>query len=100
MLEFAVEFTSENQAICGGHCKQRLEPTADIFYLHSNDPTWPGRKVCKKCHQHYMGKATTRRVSGTFFYHCIGILINLVMIAETNDTELIQQQVAMAQHGG
>ncbi|KAF8235097.1 hypothetical protein L208DRAFT_1376630 [Tricholoma matsutake] len=99
MPEFAVEFTSENQAICGGHCKQRLEPTADIFYLHNNDPTLPGRKVCKKCHQHYIGKATTRHASGTFFYCCIGILINLVMIAETNDIELIQQQVAMAQRG-
>jgi hypothetical protein len=100
MPEFAVEFTSENQAICGGRCKQRLESTADVFYLHNNDPTRPGRKVCKKCYQHYMGKATTCRVSGMFFYCCIGILVNLVMIAETNDIELIRQQVAMAQRGG
>jgi len=35
-----------------------------------------------------------------FFYCCIGILINLVMIAETSDIELIWQQVAMAQCGG
>ena len=47
-----------------------------------------------------MGKATTRRVNGTFFYCCIGILINVVTIAETNDIELIRQQVAMAQRGG
>ena len=35
-----------------------------------------------------------------FFYCCIGILIDLVMIAGTSDIELIQQQVTMAQHGG
>jgi len=64
MPEFAVKFTSENQVICGGCCKQRLEPTAEIFYLHNNDPTQPGCKVCKICHQHYMGKATTHHVSG------------------------------------
>jgi hypothetical protein len=35
-----------------------------------------------------------------FFYCCIGILIDLVTIAETSDIELIRQQVAMAQRGG
>jgi hypothetical protein len=65
MAEYAVEFTSENQGVCGGRCKKPFGATDEVFYLHNNDPTRPGRKVCRECHLHYIGKTTTRRITGT-----------------------------------
>jgi hypothetical protein len=73
MPEFAVEFTSENQVVCGGSKCNKLITPAESFYLHNSNPKLPGRRVCTNCYHRYTGKNTTRRIEGdgSSFPECI-----------------------------
>jgi len=82
MPEFAVKFTSENQAILWWAIANRgLRPTAEsspciITILL-------GHKVLQEMPPALCGQGyNTLHQWYVFFYYCIGILINLVMIAE------------------
>jgi hypothetical protein len=104
MPGYAVEFTSENQPICGGRCKRQLGPTEEAIYLQNADPTRPGRKVCKECHQHYVGKATTRRINGISYLFTVELECSPNRDTDTGTTqadevEMIRKQVTKAQRG-
>ena len=43
-------------------------PGTEMFYLHSNKPGIPGRKVCEQCYRYYRQKTTTK-CRGIILFH-------------------------------
>ena len=64
--EFSADFTATDntKAIqCGrSDCEVKFYPAGTEFhYLHSNNPSVPGRAVCTPCYRRYLAKTTTKR---------------------------------------
>jgi hypothetical protein len=68
---YSADFTNvdkEKAVICDreGCPTKTFPPGTDTFYLHSNDPSQGGRRVCQGCYRYYKQKETTKR-RGTYF---------------------------------
>jgi len=96
MPEFAVKLTLKTRQMWW-HCKTEAWANSRIFSWHNNNLI--GHKV-QECHQHYVGKATTRCISVCF----VTIALEFSSISDDcsrkqviwNDLQQVQQ-VAMAQ---
>jgi hypothetical protein len=63
---FSADFTvtGNSKAIqCGrSECPVKFYPAnTDFHFLHSSDPSVPGRAVCTPCYEYYRVKKTTQR---------------------------------------
>ena len=69
---YSADFTNvdkEKAVICdreGCPTDKTFPPGTDTFYLHSNDPSQGGHRVCQGYYQHYKQKETTKH-RGTYF---------------------------------
>lgn len=66
LTQYAADFTNpdnEKRVQCEREsCMiKSFPPGTRMEFMHSNDPTQPGRKVCGACYSYYMQKQTTRR---------------------------------------
>jgi len=62
--DFSVDFTAADNTKamqCGQtECSMQFYPAGTEFhYLHSNNPSVPGRGVCTPCYEYYLAKKTT-----------------------------------------
>jgi hypothetical protein len=114
--EFSADFTAADntKAIrCGRtDCPVQFYPAGTEFhYLHSNDPSVPGRAVCTPCYHRYLTKKTTKRRPNGILIICLPLdFLNICFPAQPLSSELgsgsqiheqkVQQQIVKAQRNG
>lgn len=112
--EFSADFTAadDTKAIqCGRtDCPVQFYPAGTEFhYLHSNDPSKPGRAVCTPCYHRYRAKKTTkRRPNGIFVIFTMPGFLNIRFpdqplsssSGSQSHEQQIQQQIVKAQRNG
>ena len=114
--EFSADFTAADntRAIrCGRiDCSVQFYPAGTEFhYLHSNNPSVPGRAVCTPCYHFYRAKKTTkRRPNGIWLLSFLQPVIfsNICFLDEplpsSSESQIheqrVQQQIVKAQRNG
>lgn len=114
--EFSADFTAADntKAIrCGRtDCSVQFYPAGTEFhYLHSNNPSVPGRAVCTPCYHFYLAKNTTkRRPNGIWLSSFLQPLnfLNICFLAQplpsSSESRIheqhVQQQIVKAQRNG
>ncbi|KAG6808192.1 hypothetical protein H0H92_005087, partial [Tricholoma furcatifolium] len=93
--EFTPAETQQMPVICGRpQClSPRLPPGTKLEFLHSVDPSQPGRAVCKVCYAYYKNKETTRR---RLTIDCHAMSSQPLSLEVQDD---IRRQIAKAQRG-